>query len=164
MHLVFELFHKRFQYINGMYSPAQIKLYMGSLENSIFIFNANNNQWLTISNLNDNNVWKVYDSLIYPKESLILFFKDILPDEEKVLVSFENVQQQVGGNDCGLFALAFATSLCDKDAPSLMFYDQISLRDHYVKCIEANEIQPFPSKPKRGSIRNTSKLVDLWLT
>jgi hypothetical protein len=62
-----------------------------------------------------------------------------------------------------LFALAFATSLCHGDVPSLMFYDQMSLRDHYVKCIENNKIQPFPSKSKRGSIRNASKLIDLYL-
>jgi len=110
------------------------------------------------------NVWEVYDSLSHPKESIIQFFKDILPDEEKFLVTFENVQQQVSGNDCGLFALAFATSLCFKDVPSVMFYDQISLRDHYVKCIENNEIQSFSSKPKRESTRNASKLVDLCLT
>ncbi len=58
---------------------------------------------------------------------------------------------KIGDNDCGLFMLTFAASLCYKDGTSLMFYDQISLRDHYVKCIEYNEIQPFPSKPKRGS-------------
>ncbi|CAF5027450.1 unnamed protein product [Rotaria sp. Silwood1] len=164
IYLFFELLHKQFSNVNGLCGPAQIHLYTGSLQNSIFIFNANNNHWLTISNINcDNNVWKIYDSLSYPKESIIKFFKDILPDEEKVSVSFEHVQQQIGGNDCGLFALAFATSLCYKDVPSLMFYDQISLRDHYVKCIESNEIRPFPSKSKRGSTRNASKLVDLYL-
>jgi len=88
---------------------AQIKLHTDSLENSIFIFNENNNHWLTISNLNCNNIWKVYDSLIYPKESKIKFYKDILSDEERVLVSFENVQRQILGNDCGLFSLTFAT-------------------------------------------------------
>ncbi|CAF2072756.1 unnamed protein product [Rotaria magnacalcarata] len=88
--------------------------------------------------------------------------RDILPDEEKVSVSFEHVQQQIGGNDCRLFALAFATSHCYKDVPSLMFYDQLSLRDHYVKCIENNEIQAFLSKSKRGSTRNASKLVDIY--
>jgi hypothetical protein len=83
------------------------------------------------------NIWKVYDSLSYRKEALIKFFKDILSDEEKVLVLFENVQQEVGGNNCGLFALGFATSLCYKDvSSSLMLYDQVSLGDHYVKCIE----------------------------
>ncbi|CAM4863804.1 unnamed protein product [Rotaria socialis] len=72
-------------------------------------------------------------------------------------------QQQIRGNVCGLFALAFATPLCYKDVPSLMFYDQLSLRDHYVKRIENNEIQAFPSKSKRGSTRNVFKLVDLYL-
>jgi hypothetical protein len=67
-----------------MCGPAPIKLYTGSLENPIFIFNANNNHWLTISNLNCNNFWKIYDSISYPKESIIQFFKDILSDEENV--------------------------------------------------------------------------------
>ena len=117
----------------------------------------------SFSKYNDLSQKQVYDSLIYPKESIINFFQVILPNEEKVLVSFENVQQQIGGNDCGLFALAFAISLCYNDVPSLMFYDQISLRNHYAKCIEDNEIQSFLSKPKRGSTRNASKLIDLYL-
>ena len=67
------------------------------------------------------------------------------------------------GNDCELFVLALAMSLCYKDVPLLIFYGQLSLRDHHVKCIETDEIQLFPSKSKRGSTRNASKLVDLWL-
>ncbi|CAF1325494.1 unnamed protein product [Rotaria sordida] len=163
IYLFFELLHKQFPNINGLCGPAQIHLYTGSLENSIFIFNANNNHWLTIANLGSDNIWKIYDSLSYPKESLVKFFQDILPGKERVVLSFENVQQQVGGNDCGLFALAFATSLCYEDIPSSLFYDQKSLRNHYVNFIENNEIQRFPSKPKRGSTRNNCKLVDLYL-
>ncbi len=45
-----------------------------------------------------------------------------------------------------------------------MFYDKKSLRNHYVKCIENNEIQPFPSKSKRESTRNAYKLIDPYLT
>ncbi|CAF4665546.1 unnamed protein product [Rotaria sp. Silwood1] len=129
--LFFELLHKQFPNINGLCGPVQIHLYTGSLENSIFIFNANNNHWFTVANLDSDNIWKIYDSLSYPKESLVKFFQDILPGEEKVVLSFENVEQQVGGNDCGLFALAFVTSLCYKDIPSSLFYDQKSLRNHY---------------------------------
>ncbi|CAF5027667.1 unnamed protein product [Rotaria sp. Silwood1] len=163
IYLFFELLKKEFPNINGLCGPAQIHLYTGSLENSIFIFNANSNHWLTVANLESENIWKVYDSLSYPTESLVKFFQDVLPGEEKVVLSFENVQQQVGGHDCGLFALAFATSLCYGDIPSSLFYDQKSLRNHYVNCIENNEIQRFPSKPKRGSTRNNCKLVDLYL-
>ncbi|CAF2786046.1 unnamed protein product [Rotaria sp. Silwood2] len=105
----------------------------------------------------------LHEQFLNINESFIEFFKSILPDEEKVIVSFENVQQQVGGNDCGLFALAFATSLCYSDSPPLLFYHQMSLRNHYVKCIESNTIQPFPSKFKRGSSRKVSKIVDIYL-
>jgi hypothetical protein len=79
------------------------------------------------------------------------------------LASFKNVQQKIGGNDCGLFAVAYAISLCYGNVPSLLLYDQISLSDHYIKCIENNKIQPFFSKPKRRSARNVSKLIDLYL-
>jgi hypothetical protein len=51
IYIFFELLHKQFPNINGMCSPAQIHLYTDSLQDSIFIFNANNNRWLTISNL-----------------------------------------------------------------------------------------------------------------
>jgi hypothetical protein len=34
----------------------------------------------------------------------------------------------------------------------------------FIYSIESNEIQPFPSKSKRGSTRNASKLIDLYLT
>ncbi|CAF3176233.1 unnamed protein product [Rotaria sp. Silwood2] len=163
VYLFFELLKKEFPNINGLCGPAQIHLYKCSLENSIFIFNANSNHWITVANLESENIWKVHDSLSYPKESLVKFFQDILPGEEKVVLSFENVQQQVGGHDCGLFALTFATSLCYGDIPSSLFYDQKSLRNHYVNCIENNEIQRFSSKPKRGSTRNNCKLVDLYL-
>ncbi|CAF1165346.1 unnamed protein product [Rotaria sordida] len=93
IYLFFELLHKQFPNTNGLCGPVQIHLYTRSLANLIFVFNANNNHWVTISNLDSNNIWKVYDSLSYPKESVIKFFKGILPDEEKVLVSFESVQQ-----------------------------------------------------------------------
>ncbi|CAF1309494.1 unnamed protein product [Didymodactylos carnosus] len=43
IYLFFELLHEQFPNINGLCGPAQIKLYTGSLKNSIFIFNANNN-------------------------------------------------------------------------------------------------------------------------
>ena len=71
IYLFFELLRKQSPNVNGLCSPARIHLYNGSLENSIFIFNANANHWLTISNLNCNNVWNVYDSLNYQKELLI---------------------------------------------------------------------------------------------
>ena len=71
--------------------------------------------WLTIANLESENICKVYDFLSYPKGSLVRFFQNILPDEENVVLSLENVQQQVGDHDCRFFALAFITFFCYED-------------------------------------------------
>jgi hypothetical protein len=91
--------------------------------------------------LDCNNIWKVYDSLSYPKEAKIQFFKDIVSDEEIVLVSFENVQLQIDGNDCGLFSLTFATSLCYRDVSSLLFMIRnlyVSIMLNVLKIIKSN--------------------------
>ena len=36
-----------------------------------------------------------------------------------------DVQWQSGGSDCGIFALAFATSLCSGQDPTTTSYDQV---------------------------------------
>ena len=61
----------------------------------------------------------------------------------------KNVQNQLGASDCGLFSLAFATSLCFGDNPSEIQYNQKQLREHVVSCFEAKVITPFPAKSRR---------------
>ena len=53
------------------------------------------------------------------------------------------VQKQVGVTDCGLFAIAFATSLAFGSA-SVSFKED-SLYLHSQKCFEEKSIHPFPS-------------------
>ena len=40
------------------------------------------------------------------------------------MINFPSIQIQHGGNDCGLFALAFATSLCYGKSPSQVIFIQ----------------------------------------
>lgn len=49
----------------------------------------------------------------------------------------EKVQKQIGSADCGLFALAFATDLCQGFYPTNQCYDQSLMRQHYVNCLES---------------------------
>ena len=44
-----------------------------------------------------------------------------------------NVQHQIGALDCGLFALAFATSLCLAIDPTSVVYNQSHMRNHLIK-------------------------------
>lgn len=53
-------------------------------------------------------------------------------------------QQQHGSNDCGLFAIAYATDLLLGRDPSQCVYDQYKMRGHLHQCLEARELTPFP--------------------
>ena len=60
---------------------------------------------------------------------------------------------QSNGYDCGLFALANATALCDGTDPSTLSFDQSKLRQHFLACIEKNNLQPFPVRGQRRIIQ-----------
>ena len=53
-------------------------------------------------------------------------------------------QKQVGVKDCGLFAIAFATSIAFGQNPARRKFRQQSMRAHLINCFENNKIIPFP--------------------
>ena len=69
----------------------------------------------------------------------------ILFSPKEKIINFLAVQIQHGGSDCGLFALAFATSLCFCENPSQITYIQHVFHNHLVSCIEAKNLTKFPS-------------------
>ena len=54
--------------------------------------------------------------------------------EEELHVKIMPVQRQKGCSDCGIFALAFAATLCSGSCPSNMVYKQSSMRKHLLDC------------------------------
>ena len=70
-------------------------------------------------------------------------------EKEDIQVTICDVQKQRGGDDCGLFALAFATTLCAGDNPSETNYIQQQLREHLISSLENNTITPFPKRPRK---------------
>ena len=44
---------------------------------------------------------------------------------------------QDGSDDCGVFAIAFATALGDNVDPHSLFLDQEKMREHLASCFEA---------------------------
>ena len=55
-------------------------------------------------------------------------------------------QQQSGGSDCGLFAIANATELCFGLQPSHAVYDQLCMREHLINCFSHHKLLPFPKQ------------------
>ena len=56
--------------------------------------------------------------------------------------------------DCGLFAIATATSLCFGIPPSTVLWDQKKIREHLRRCFENGKMSPFPGRdlPDRRKI------------
>jgi len=93
------------------------------------------------------------------KDGEVIVFDSVyrsLDDETKATVSrlFQNgselkikvvnPQIQKGGNDCGLFATAYATAIAFHQFPVKKTFRQESMRARLVTCFKLDKILPFP--------------------
>ena len=60
-----------------------------------------------------------------------------------VLVTYIDVQMQQGCGDCGLFAIAFATSLARGEQPGSFFDEQIVMRKYLIESLEKQNVTAF---------------------
>ena len=60
------------------------------------------------------------------------------------IVDIANVNRQSGAKDCGLFAIAYVTSLAFQQNPSLCVFEQNKMRQHLKMCFEKGKLVPFP--------------------
>ena len=63
----------------------------------------------------------------------------------EIVVEVLPVQQQTNCVDCGLFVIAFPTSVAPNENPVRRVYDTTKLRQHLVSCLEAGKMSVFPS-------------------
>ena len=108
------------------------------------------NHWITISSVGCNpGTINVYDSMNCNK--LTSNLKGIVADllhtsNKKFIVQYKKMQYQIGGNDCGLFSVASACSICNGQDPSTLKYDQNMMRLHLVNAFFKKKLLPFPAK------------------
>jgi len=78
------------------------------------------------------------------------FLKRLFPtyDFDKNPVKFPTVQRQPNYSDCGVFAIAFATSLLFNIKPDKVKYEHKLMRSHLIKILETNIIEHFPQNPQ----------------
>ena len=49
---------------------------------------------------------------------------------DAIVLEYIQVRYQIGMSDCGLFAIAFAASICNSEDPGKVLFHQNSLRSH----------------------------------
>ena len=119
---------------------------------------ATGDKWLQI--VHDNDHWvlvakteaghvSIYDSLAQScwrkRPHTLSCASSLLQTSEKhLLYKVKSCQQQNNGFDCGVFVVAFATSIAHGVDPNTVIYDRRSLRSHLQKCLAADNLTPFP--------------------
>ena len=77
------------------------------------VLHVNNNHWICVAR-NKNNEVSVYDSMSgnLSKDTVYVIARMVKCEDEELMVKLMPVQHQTNSNNCGLFALAFATDIC----------------------------------------------------
>ena len=103
--------------------------------------------WITVSTKwCKNNEVVVYDSVfkrldIETRTTIMRMFG--LKKSNEIMMP---MQQQEGSKDCGVFSIAFMTSLAYEEDPSDINYKQSDLRWHLMHCFEKGELLCFPKE------------------
>ena len=117
------------------------------------VLHDGSDHWLTVSNVGIKSpaIVKVYDSK-YTSASpdLKMQIASLLHTEHpEIQLQYPKVQKQIGGSDCGLFAVAFATAIVFGIKPEQCVFNQQVMRSHLVRCFEERTISMFPMKLNR---------------
>ena len=144
------LLKKRHPAVEGLQPPAVALT--GTMQQQmaaefVQILFAKGNHWIVVSTLHQSapGSINVYNSLNSKslhsavEETALRYLQG-----QQVSISYQDVQQQSGGSDCGLFAIAIAASLCAGEDPTKLRYQQDRMRQHFRNCLENGEITPFP--------------------
>ena len=89
---------------------------------------------------------KVYDSSFTSLDAATerLIHKEFQSHGVKSVINIMPSQKQKGEMDCGLFAVACATSIAFGIDPARQKLKQDYLRSHLVKCFNEEKLFPFP--------------------
>ena len=81
-------------------------------------------------------------------------------EQPQLILKFVDVMVQAGSNDCGLFAIAFATVLALGEKPELFLFDQPKMRVHLQKCLYRGKMEMFPVIRNRRVKNSTVKATE----
>lgn len=134
---------------------------------TVQILHVDGNHWILVSSLGCKNKddsgnefdITVYDSIYFrlSKHTEILLAKLLQTKQRAFTVKISSVNKQAGTDDCGVFAVAYCTSLVYGQNPSMFVYNQAVITTRLVKCLENKKLEPFPILESK-ELGNSSQL------
>jgi hypothetical protein len=158
------LLKKYFTEIGGFCDPVMVDALRCHFANQTFVqvLYTGSNHWITASNINCNpGTVRVYDGMqnvpsVCVKKQLAAICQ---VKESWLAIQLMNVDRQKVQGDCGLLAMAHATSLCMGQDPVNFVYAQEKMRQHFMDCLMLGKVQPFPVASNRTVRKSVSVMV-----
>lgn len=143
------LLKKQFPEVGGLRTPllSQGSHWKSMEGEGVQILNELNCHWVCMPTIScPPNVVKVWDSMAkhvsaHVKKQIAEILRS--PATSLTIHSME-AQQQSGGNNCGLYLIAIAGSLCHRIPPSTVLWDEAAMQPHLEECLERGTLTPFP--------------------
>ncbi len=137
------------------------------------IIHDGSNHWVLASkgfSKTDRDHVMVYDSSAgdlseWKCDHVVSCMSSLLKTSKKEMIYIiKSCQQQGNGYDCGVFAIAFATSLANGIDPATLLYNPDTMRTHLDSCMKSGVLLPFPSTTSRikRSRKDVVKKVPLF--
>ena len=154
--------------IDGFQPPAlsQNLAMIPPQEQFVQIVNVNKNHWIALSTVGCLKACvRIYDcngGNELPKPTLKLISALLQTQEDQFAAEFIDVQIQEGSHDCGLFAVAYITSICNEQDPAVLLYKLNAMRMHILKSIEDGVMSISPSSASRRSKASARKNTPVY--
>lgn len=122
---------------------------------TVMILHAENH-WITVASTVEGV--KYVDSLRphqplspYVIRQLLQLFPHHIREDGKLRISILPSTPQTNASDCGVYAAAYATELVVGNITGIQAAFQVtSMREHLEKCLEAEQLTPFPRDPTKS--------------
>ena len=156
------LLKKEFPFLDGLNDTSITGSHVVPAQSDFVQIVNTGSHWVCLTSIatgSASGTVRIFDSLYLKPSSIAIEHACrmlMFPGDQVTLVN-EKVQRQVGSNDCGLFAMAFATDLCNGLDPVNQRYEQGCMRQHYVSCLENGSMVPFPKTTKKVPLHIGSK-------
>lgn len=154
------LMKKKFPCVSGLQDVGRSDTctFQNNIGEFVQILNCHNSHWISITNKRCKpNEVKVYDSMCtgdVPLSTKEVIASIVKLSQAYIFLTFLSVQQQTGASECGLYSLAFSYTLCAGDDPAVLEYRESDFRSHFLRCLNENDIFPFPhSAVKKSSTK-----------
>ncbi|XP_031553855.1 uncharacterized protein LOC116290875 [Actinia tenebrosa] len=144
------LLHGQFSTCQGLEDTTLGNFLQYSICNGEFaqILFTGHQHWVCASNIGcQKGEINIYDSSnhgnvsSYVKKQVAAILHEEGPE---ITINIKSVQQQQNGTDCGVFSIAFLTSLLHGGDPATRTYRNNKLREHLLTCILNGYVTPFP--------------------